>query len=912
MWLPTTPGADDTNGDGRIDETDNEVASNKAYKKVTITVTDETEPGMVSLSSLQPQVGTSLTATLIDPEVTSAQIDAAEWKWESSQRRTSGWTAIGGAADAMHSPDAIIVGSYLRATATYKDADINDKMAQAVSVNKIRAAPTSTDENAKFPEDAGTRRVAENSPAETNVGDPVEATDTTDDVLTYSLTGAGGFQINPVTGQITVGPRTVVNHETNATYAVTVTATEAGANPVVQQVVTITVVDVNEAPMVARGTTMLPHMEYNAGTAEDGAEAEATRSKTVSTYTATDPEEGTVVWSLEGADAGKFTIPGGVLTFNDAPNYEMPADAGANNVYNVTVVATDNGVERTAGDGFDNKNKMTAKREVTIMVTNAPEPGTVALSAQQPKVGVPLTASVTDLDNVVASSVTWQWYDGVIVPETLTTNAIAGATSDTYTPRAIDAVAPAKILRARASYTDGAGSDAAMMSAVAVVQARTDNAPEFGDTESGIRAIREDKTQDGTIPTADVGMPVQATDADDPDDNEQLKTYSLSGADAGSFSIESDTGITDDARGGQITVKAGTKLDYETKSTYMVTVTATDPGGLSASIDVTINVTDVNEAPKILVGGLSISGSAPAPYAENGTGPVATYRAVGSNAASATWALSGADAGDLRISSSGVLSFPRSPNYEAPADADTDNVYQVTVRASDRRYNAMLAVTVRVTDVYEPPFVPSAPNVLPTVGEPTSLDVSWRAPSNGGGPDITSYDLQYRMSGSGNFIDGPQNVTGTSTTITGLTEDTSYEVQVRATNDEGDSGWSTAGMGSTGTSSNNAPIFSDATLTRSVMENTEADTNVGAVIPAATDADRGDTLTYTMEGTDAASFSVRRIDSADQDPFGACLRDQVELLRDYKGLGRHRQRHGRCDHHRHRRQRSADADIGAE
>ena len=163
----------------------------------------------------------------------------------------------------------------------------------------------------------------------------------------------------------------------------------------------------------------------------------------------------------------------------------------------------------------------------------------------------------------------------------------------------------------------------------------------------------------------------------------------------------------------------------------------------------TINVTDVNEAPEILVGGLSISGSAPAPYAENGTGPVATYRAVGSNAASATWSLSGADAGDFRISRSGVLTFLRSPNFEAPADADTDNVYQVTVRASDRRYNAMLAVTVFVTDVYEPPFVPRAPNVARTAGEPTSLDVSWTAPSNGGGPDITSYDCNTALAIAG-------------------------------------------------------------------------------------------------------------------------------------------------------------------
>ena len=36
---------------------------------------------------------------------------------------------------------------------------------------------------------------------------------------------------------------------------------------------------------------------------------------------------------------------GGALTFKEAPNYEMPADAGRDNVYNVTVVATDAGVQ---------------------------------------------------------------------------------------------------------------------------------------------------------------------------------------------------------------------------------------------------------------------------------------------------------------------------------------------------------------------------------------------------------------------------------------------------------------------------------------------------------------------------------------------------------------------------------------
>ena len=69
-------------------------------------------------------------------------------------------------------------------------------------------------------------------------------------------------------------------------------------------------------------------------------------------------------------------------------------------------------------------------------------------------------------------------------------------------------------------------------------------------------------------------------------------------------------------------VGASAKLDYETKDTYMVTVTARDPEGLSSSVDVTIKVTDVDEAPEI-------SGSSSEMFPENGTGAVATFTADG-------------------------------------------------------------------------------------------------------------------------------------------------------------------------------------------------------------------------------------------------------------------------------------------
>ena len=58
------------------------------------------------------------------------------------------------------------------------------------------------------------------------------------------------------------------------------------------------------------------------------------------------------------------------------------------------------------------------------------------------------------------------------------------------------------------------------------------------------------------------------------------------------------------------------------------------------------------------------------------------------------------------------------------------------------------------------------------------------------------------------------------------------------------------------TPANNAPEFAAAeTGMRSVAENTAAGENIGDPVTA-TDADAGDTLTYTLGGTDMASFDI--------------------------------------------------------
>ena len=679
-----------------------------SYKRVVITVTDVDEPGVATLSSRQPQVGVELTATLTDDDATDEQVTAATWEWEKSQDMSS-WAAIDGApATAMYSVGSTALDYYLRVTATYQDAHGNEKTAQAVPVSKVRAEPATTDADAAFPDGSNARNVDENSPAGTDAGKPVAANDTVDDVLTYSLSGvdAGSFEIDSATGQITVGSRTILDEETKSSYSVIVTVTEASGDTETETV-TITVNDVNEAPMVTGGVTRISKMEDDADP-----DAGDTDVLAISMYVASDPEDGaTVAWSLEGADAGDLMIESadGALTFKEAPNYEAPADAGTDNVYNVTVVATDAGV--------DSKNKMTAKRDVVVTVTNVEENGAVTLSTQQPKVGVEIEAEVTDLDGGV-KDVTWKWERDdditVLVDNDDTEETIKGATSAAYTPTTDDAD---KYLRAIASYTDGKGSHTSMETSVAVVVVRTDNSPMFPTDESGKRSIGEGMT-------GIVGIPVRATD----EDGAQLLTYSLSGTDAGSFTITSDTAsISDDDRGGQISVGAGTKLDYEAKSSYMVTVTASDPDGLSSSIDVTINVSNMDEAPVV-------TGDAKKDYEENGTGIVTTFTATDPEGQPVFWSLLGEipsavpvvdgdplidgdfeDNADFSISADGVLRFNITPDHEDADDVDDDNVYNIVVVASDDAPGAgtdvngtqigYKRVVITVTDKDEPGVV---------------------------------------------------------------------------------------------------------------------------------------------------------------------------------------------------------------
>ena len=205
---------------------------------------------------------------------------------------------------------------------------------------------------------------------------------------------------------------------------------------------------------------------------------------------------------------------------------------------------------------------------------------------------------------------------------------------------------------------------------------------------------------------------------------------------------------------------------------------------------------------------------------------------------------------------SGLLAIPVSVDHENPADADGNNTYLVTVTATGgtgaRALSTDQAITVTVNDVDEPPSAPAVPTVSAVSNSSDSLEVSWTAPDNAGKPDIESYDLQYRKGTTGSFADGPQDVTVTTATITGLDEDSLYQVQVRATNDEGESAWSSPGSGTTNALAGlcllpTGPLWS-ACLTVGEIDSAgrygyQASNSTGSLAPATFDVG---TTTYTV------------------------------------------------------------------
>ena len=105
---------------------------------VTATVVNIDDAGVVSLSAAQPEEGVALTATLSDPD---GGVSGITWQWASVASTNGAWTDISGATSDTYTPASGDAGHYLRATASYDDAEGSGKSARGVSDNPLAKAP---------------------------------------------------------------------------------------------------------------------------------------------------------------------------------------------------------------------------------------------------------------------------------------------------------------------------------------------------------------------------------------------------------------------------------------------------------------------------------------------------------------------------------------------------------------------------------------------------------------------------------------------------------------------------------------------------------------------------------------------------------------------------------------------------
>ena len=143
------------------------------------------------------------------------------------------------------------------------------------------------------------------------------------------------------------------------------------------------------------------------------------------------------------------------------------------------------------------------------------------------------------------------------------------------------------------------------------------------------------------------------------------------------------------------------------------------------------------------------------------SGDTLTYSMEGTDAASFAF-----DASSRQITTIAGVDY----NFEA-----TQNTYEVTVKASDGTDSGELAVTISLTDADEKSAKPAKPTLAAVPGSSTSLTATWTKPDLDGGPDIGGYDVAYRVGTTGTWELFTHVTSGLTTTITGLTADTSYQ-----------------------------------------------------------------------------------------------------------------------------------------
>ena len=479
----------------------------------------------------------------------------------------------------------------------------------------------------------------------------IDASSNKTDPISYSLSGGPDSSFFSLSGN-TLSFAGTANYEApddtnkDSVYEVSVTVSSQSVSKT--QAIYVRVADAPEAPVIS--TASIDNVKENI--------------TSVATISASDEDVGSVLtYSLLDSGGAKdeklLSInESGVVTFISAPNYESPSDFNSDNTVEFTVVVSDGSLTAQADYSFEiidvNESPSIATTEISDIAEGVSSIATI--SASDPDAGASLAYSLVDSNGAK---------DEGLLSIDSSTGAVAFISAPNFeTPT--DVGADNKI-EFSVLVSDGSleVSQDYSFSITNVNEAPTISTSSF--------SIAEGSTAIGTIA------------ASDPDASSTL-SYTISGTDSSKFSINASSGAVAFLSPPNFESPTDNGLD----NTYNFTVTVSD-GSLSSSQSIAVAVGNVNEAP-------SFSIASAQSYVENSGATISVAANDPDASSSLTYTLSGTDASKFTISSSGVLSFSSAPDYEAPSDSGSNNIFNVSVAVSDGVNSSSVALVISLAD----------------------------------------------------------------------------------------------------------------------------------------------------------------------------------------------------------------------
>ena len=353
---------------------------------------------------------------------------------------------------------------------------------------------------------------------------------------------------------------------------------------------------------------------------------------------------------------------------------------------------------------------------------------------------------------------------------------------------------------------------------------------------------------ENSVATTVVGS-VPALDQDTTAPNNTLTYAITSGNGAGAFAINGATG--------QITVANSTPLNFEATTSFTLGVSVSDGGTPQGSdtSSVTINLTDVNEAPTVTGGTFTLPENS-----ANGT-------AVGSASATDpdvpaqtfTWAITaGNTGGAFAINpANGAITVATT----AAVDFETNPTFALTVQATDNGAPAQsgtATVTVNLTNVNEAPVYVGAPYTTSVQENSANGTTVFTVTANDvdAGSVLTHSITGATVAGAFAINASTGEITVANSAALDTKTNPSITVNVQVTDNGAPTLNAATTVAITVGDVNEAPVFQSEPYAFSIAENVAVGTAVGSV-PALDQDLPAQTLTYSItSGNGAGVFAI--------------------------------------------------------